>query len=84
MKFTDDQISDIADEKLQENQERNDMYSVLDKVFWESRFTGELDKAIDSESRRSKGDRLLLNYVKARVRDKISLLTMLPDIKVDD
>lgn len=83
MKKSDKEIVDAAEFLVSQDSARNTVMDELVTVFKEAKFTNRLNKVL-SDNRNTPDKRVLLvNFVKARVLDKINLLSMLPDLQVD-
>lgn len=83
MKRTADELIELANEMESNDQTRNNLMDTLDDVFWESKRTTELDTILSDNRHKQESTKLITNFIKARVVDKVNLLSMLPDIKVD-
>jgi hypothetical protein len=78
-----DEVRELVYELKQQNADRNLRDAELENLFLKGQFTGMLGQALNSQVRTSKQGRLLLNLCRNQMIDRVVLLTMLPDIKVD-
>ena len=81
MGFSAKDLYEIGTQLKKDNQKRLSLYKTLEDVFWEDRFTGEIDKVLSAERKRPTATKILYNLFSARVKDRTNLLKAVPDIK---
>ena len=77
------EVRDLVAELQLDNLDRNNKDDMLMTLFEEGNFTGLLNRAIKSQARTSEQRKLLVNICRRAMIDRISLLTMIPDIRVE-